>query len=101
MKAYLIEGRCGEYSDHRTWPVCAYLNEARARDKVDQLERNAKEAAVKFGDDFRYHLYDDKVAKEIREFIGDSSFQSDYTGTSYHYYEIDIVDLGWPERPEE
>lgn len=98
MKAYLIEGRCGEYSDRRTWPVCAYLNKARARDKVEHLTLKAKEAAVEFGEDFRYNVWDETVRKAICAFIGDPNFQSDYTGTTYHYYEIDIVDLGWPNE---
>jgi hypothetical protein len=30
-KIYLVQGNCGEYSDHREWVVCAYEDEAMAQ----------------------------------------------------------------------
>lgn len=29
---YLVQGNCGEYSDHREWVVCAYRDEVMAQE---------------------------------------------------------------------
>ena len=99
MKIYIVEGQTGEYSDHRRWNVCAYMNEQSARDKVMRLEENARLAIQKWGEDAVKGLWfgDESIGKEIREFIGDPHFQSDYTGTQYHITTVDLADLGWPE----
>lgn len=31
-KIYLVQGNCGEYSDYREWVICAYRDEAMAKD---------------------------------------------------------------------
>ena len=101
VKAYIVEGRTGEYSDHRTWPVCGYMNEAAAKAKVTQLEERIREVVATQGEDLLkqyYHEGDDLERHKVAlAYIGDPNMQYDYTGTSYHYYPVDIVDLGWPE----
>jgi hypothetical protein len=94
MMVYIVEGRCGEYSDHRTWNVCAYMNRESAKAKVADLTQKVAAAKVKFGEEEIQYAHSDS-AKEIAEFIGDPYFQSDYTGTSYYLSEVDVVDLGW------
>lgn len=96
MKAFIIFGQTGEYSDRTEWAVRGYLNEERARQEVETLTARVGEVLVRFGDtpNWRYDPVEhDKVAK----FVGDPDFQMDYTGTTYCIVEVDIADLGWPE----
>jgi hypothetical protein len=100
MKVFVIEGTTGEYSDRSTWPVRAYMNEETAKAEVLGLDMRAREVEQgKFGDreDWRW---DEIKGAEVRKYMGDPEFAMDYNGTHYSYYEVDVVDLGWPETPQ-
>ena len=38
-KVYVVEGSTGEYSDHREWPVAAYMREDLAREHADKAKK--------------------------------------------------------------
>lgn len=77
-KIFIVEGRTGEYSDHRAWPVAAYFDEAMAQ-KHAMLAANWM--AVNRG-----AVYYQKT----KENPYDAHAESDYTGTDYTAYAVDI-----------
>lgn len=101
MKAYIIVGMSGEYSDRMEWPVKGYLNEGHAKRECERMCAKSRVVKLEFGDDINYEVSwwneDDQKAKEIRTFVGDPHYQMvlDIEPT-YYVKEVDIVDLGWP-----
>lgn len=96
MKVWIIMGTTGEYSDRSEWPVRGYINEATARTEVEAMSARAREVQ----DEFRQVKYDFSPEgkarmSQIMQYIGDDSFNADYTGTSYYLMEVDIADFGW------
>lgn len=105
MKVHVVIGSTGEYSDHREWPVCAYLSEQLAREHATAAERRAGELRAEHGDhdqepDFdgcqmcentdaqgRWH---DPLWAELNEY--DPAMRTDYSGTRYRVMSVDVVD---------
>lgn len=83
MKAYVIEGRTGEYSDHREWIVKGFLDEEKAKNFVIKATQEAQRLFSN-----REDKYKQKSNEEIHSM--DPYYQSDYTGTVYTYYSVEI-----------
>lgn len=47
MKIFIVQGECGEWSDHNEWTICAFVSEAKAEALVFELE-----TLQKFNDNF-------------------------------------------------
>ena len=80
-KVYVVMGSTGEYSDRSEWPVVAFMDEEKAKQRVIDAERKAKELEVTRKDRYR-------IEKGANEF--DAEMQMDYTGTSYFYYTVGL-----------
>ncbi len=87
-KVYIVMGDTGEWSDHREWPVVAYLDEQKATDRVTALDTWLVENKVS-----RNHS--DVLPYEERDRLKnplDPNFQADYTGTRYSAMEVELGD---------
>jgi hypothetical protein len=51
---YVVFGMCGEYSDRREWPVCAFLQETLAADLVVKLTSVANDVCPRRWEDDKY-----------------------------------------------
>lgn len=88
-KIYVVMGQTGEYSDHHSWPVCAYASE-------EDAERHAVAAAaralrIKREDDARDHTMRwDKgwIAEQMGGL--DPDIRMDYTGTDYYVLTVEM-----------
>lgn len=78
---YIVEGSTGEYSDRREWPVMAYRNEEQAKAHVLKAQEWANQ-----------QRYDHGRVREDPRNPHDPGFQLDYTGTTYYYYAIELVE---------
>ena len=91
MKIFVVEGHCGEYSDHRDWPVKAFTSEFGAKQLVAKATRRAEEiyALAQANTGHYWVPYNERVNPlYINEF--DPNMETDYTGTTYQYFEIDL-----------
>ncbi len=77
---YVVEGSTGEYSDRNEWPVAAFTDEALAMEMVKRCEKFAPK------DDLSYQ------ARRAAKNPYDPNMKVDYTGTSYSYYEVTVLD---------
>ena len=84
MNVYVVMGTCGEYSDRNEWPVVAFLSEERAKQRVVDAERRAKELEAEHPD------YHDDIPDGANEF--DLGMQTSYTGTTYYYLTVEVAD---------
>ena len=85
MKIHIVEGHTGEYSDHRDWPIAAYYSEEKAKQHVVLATEAANELYSKHDD---YGDIDDSDEKNPY----DPDMKTDYTGTRYNYYSVEIKD---------
>ena len=103
MKAYIIIGVAGDYSDRTEWLVKGYLNEVHAKQECERIDARSREVQSQLGDsqwDFNWYDNDDAKVKEIRAFVGDAYFRYVLSDPPrYHVKEVDIVDLGWTTFP--
>jgi hypothetical protein len=90
---YVVIGTCGEYSDHREWPVRAYNNVEAAEELVVKATVRANEIRANATDQTWYYKIDG--ANEY-----DPGMQSDYTGTHYYIWEVPYG-TGKPRTPAE
>lgn len=84
---YVIEGASGEYSDRQNWPVVAFLDKAKADERLEALEKWARDNrlhATNYGD---LAEYDDRDSlRKTNPY--DPSMQCDYTGTDYYVLSV-------------
>ena len=81
---YVVMGYTGEYSDNREWPVCAFFDEEKAKERVVLAGERAREIFSKYKD----ILWDSEI--EPNEY--DPHMDMDYTGTSYFYHTVEVVE---------
>ena len=79
MKIYVVKGHAGEYSGHREWPVGAFREEEKAKRMVERASIYAAS-----GEDY----YKSRQTRNPY----DPNMETDYTGTSYDYYEVELFD---------
>jgi hypothetical protein len=89
---WVVMGSTGEYSDHRTWLVCAYEDKTRAERHADEAAKRAKavddakcehdEPLTEICEECDRRHFSDKV---FGEWMGDLDphGRRDYTGTDY------------------
>lgn len=46
-RIFLVQGNCGEYSDYREWVICAYHDEAKAKDHA-RLAKEWREQKITY-----------------------------------------------------
>lgn len=88
--AYVVQGSTGEYSDHREWIVCAFVDEKKAKnfcEKCDALAREA-ENEITASDGNAYELNDVKHGKMLLKL--DEDARRDYTGTIYKMFKVEL-----------
>ena len=81
MEIYVVMGITGEYSDREEWPVCAFYDERKAKERVILASAKAKEI---FAVD-RY--WEEETPSEYDKF-----YRHDYTGTTYYYHVVEVVE---------
>lgn len=42
MQVHIVYGECGEYDDKKEWHVCAYLDEEKAKKRVEDAQAEAE-----------------------------------------------------------
>lgn len=92
-KIYVVAGSTGEYSDHREWVVCYFVDEAKAQKVVELLSALTRLHRVDYQDSGVLEA-DYKARRQAEEAIKkfDPYFQVDYTGTNYMIWEVDPGD---------
>ena len=81
-KVYVVFGTTGEYSDYVEWPVCAFADEALAIRMVELCDGEWRR--IKASPEYNDGIY---VTNKY-----DPDMQTDYTGTRYNYYELELRD---------
>ena len=81
-KVYLVEGNCGEYSDHASWIVKGFSTREAAENLRDRLIEWTKENGVAEDTCTNHNYWNLKCPL-------DPNFQSSYTGTTYIVFESD------------
>jgi hypothetical protein len=76
MKIFIVGGQCGEYSDHREWPIVAYTT----RENADKHKMLAQLWAYENGD----RAYDQELANPY------DSEQFFHRDTEYYVMEIEL-----------
>jgi hypothetical protein len=86
-KIYVVEGATGEYSDHREWPVRAFVSEKKAQEFVEKVSAEYRKLVNKYGDlsELRWKMLDNNIKNPL-----DPRMETDYTGTNYSYFPIDL-----------
>lgn len=79
---YVVFGTAGEYSDRREWPIIAHTDIEKARELVVNATKAAAELYAKHGE------YD--IPEGSNPY--DPKMDTDYTGTSYFYHEVELID---------
>lgn len=88
-RLWVVMGGTGEYSDRCEWPVRAYRDKSRAELEVSRLSEEAKAFEARVPYDYGSGRCAEVMAHGKK--VGDPGFASDYTGTSYFYYEVELV----------
>jgi len=94
MKIWVVMGGSGEYSDRREWPVRAYTDMAEVQRQILLLTGKGNELSAE-RDRLRDEVSDrwwDFPSEEMRKTLPDPFIEFDYTGVSYFYYEVELVD---------
>jgi len=86
-KIWIVEGRTGEYSDRSEWQVCAFYDENKAKEFVEELSDLARLTYVAAGGDAHEDTEEFKALQAL-----DAKAGMDYTGTSYRAYAVEIKD---------
>lgn len=82
-KVYVVFGTTRDH--HREWPVCAFTTERAAQDWVVKCDEEWRRIST----DPRYDRYSwDPPADLANKY--DPNMQTDYTGTRYYYYEVEL-----------
>lgn len=89
---YIVEGRAGEYDTAREWPVCAYEDEAMAKDHADRANTRSQELSAEYlriqKNVNPIHRYDEILALKNEH---DPDFYPASEPTDYIYYPIPFV----------
>ena len=87
---WVVQGNTGEYSDHSEWPVVAFSREEDAQAATAWLNEKAREFGFKdrstWDTDWNTRK---RLEDKMREF--DPDFKSDYTGTDYTYWSVELL----------
>ena len=93
MKAFVVFGSTGEYSDRAEWPVKGFTDKARA----EAFEFECTKAAKSFEDrrraawDDPQDTWDDEEEIKLMRSTGrDPGYRRDYTGTDYYTVEVEV-----------
>ena len=86
---WLVMGATGEYSDRQEWPVRAYRDKSAAEREVMRLTEESKALFARVG--YGWESHQRKAVEEHGPRVGDPGFSMDYTGTSYFYYEAELL----------
>lgn len=79
---YVVQGSCGEYSDHMEWMVRAFMDEEKAKAFVILATEQGNALRLKYAGKY--------WCEEKTE--ADPNFQWDYSGFNYTYYSIPLED---------
>jgi hypothetical protein len=91
MKIFVVFGQTGEYSDHMEWPVKAFVSEEEAKLFVENVTSEYYRLKQKYGGNkskyssWIYKMYDADDSNLL-----DPKMRTDYTGTSYRYFEMEL-----------
>jgi hypothetical protein len=82
---YIVNGNCGEYDDYREWSIKAYRDEQAAKDHAEQAQARADQLDYKRG-------YPDAGTFQTHMGELDPGGCTDFDGTKYNYYAMDLVE---------
>lgn len=84
MKAYIVFGQTGEYSDRNEWMVKGFFDKS----KADAYE----DACMKWSHKHKQMFRDlpEEAQEALKKTSPDPLFRCDYTGTDYYVAEVDI-----------
>ena len=86
MKIFVVFGQTGEYSDYREWPVKAFVCEEKTKKFMEDVTAEYKRLRDKYSKG-RYDSWSYRV-EEVERL--DPKMETDYTGTTYHYFEMEL-----------
>lgn len=94
MKAFIVFGQTGEYSDHSNWPVRGFT----AREKAEAFEFELTKIAKAHHDACEVvsrrnnkRGYSSREWEKAPAYVGpDPGYRHDYTGTDYYTVEVEI-----------
>lgn len=89
-KIYVVKGTTGEWSDRVEWLAKAFRTEKAAQEFILYLE----EKYQSFNQGKRGFNRSEKEEKALNKLMCslDPRFHEDYTGTSWYYREVELVD---------
>ena len=87
---YVVEGQTGEYSDHCKWPVRAFVSEKRAKRFVEEVSQEYRKLKQRYYVDGGPAGWYFKMKDAEEQNPLDPNMQTDYTGTTYSYYPIEL-----------
>ena len=88
-KVYIVMGQTGEYSDLNEWPVAAFHSEAKAAERVAELDVWLR--VNKFHSDGQVEWSWSELER-IGKPQFDPNFTCDYTGTNYYLIAVEYAD---------
>lgn len=96
---YVVEGSCGEYSDHVDWLVKAFVDEEAAKQFVLACTAQGKQIVAfdqredtEFGKKWKYSNKAKQACIELELGLSllDPAFDYDYSGFNYTYYPVEL-----------
>lgn len=92
-KIYVVFGSTGEFEDIIEWYLGAYNNENNAKSRVKELNNmlgDCYSQSKTFNSDYKSR---DEIVRFIKNNVnGDKKCVIDYTGTSYNYFNLEVMD---------
>jgi hypothetical protein len=83
VDCWVVYGSTGEYSDRSEWAIAVFLDEAKARELVAEMDVKRDEIGIDIQDD-----YGDRDAAKLKRFNDHFGFEVvshiQYTGVSFH-----------------
>jgi len=94
---YVVSGTCGEYSDRSEWTVKAFTTRESANAFADRLVATMQELGARRVRNEPGWVFPERFSapQKIHDAMGalDPSFSTDYTGTSYTVYPVDLEEV--------
>ncbi len=85
MTIYVVEGSTGEYEDYSEWILCAYYDEALAKEHARPAIEAYRTRADRNG---AFGI----VTRQVASNPYDPDMHVDYTGVEYIYYPLEVLD---------
>lgn len=92
MKAFIVRGSTGEYSDRDEWVVRGFVDKQKAETFEWECARAAKAYFDRRDDEYNASAHESAASTAVAV-PGDPHFRCDYTGTDYYTEVVEIEGL--------